>query len=183
MANTMLTGRYEIIGLSASGVELGGGGIIASFHSSECSGVVGTPIALPVNQPKMRPNTRFTLVQDQYIMLRVTPGATVTEATSTTGVTTVKIPIRVRDMASGVTRRDTIAASGTGATPTGSPSNFTFTILRPQLTGQVWTAGIAYPMYQWKIPAGVMIQFGQMPLTAGDYTASSISIQHDFQTS
>jgi hypothetical protein len=126
---------------------------------------------------------KITAVQDMLIHLRFTPAATVTEATSTTGISTVKIPIRVRDLATGVTRRDTITVSGTGVTPTSSPSSFTFTILRPQLSTQVWTANITYPVYQWKIPAGVQVQFGQVPMHAGDYTASSVSIQHDLQTS
>jgi hypothetical protein len=176
----MLTGRYDLVILSASGIELGQ---IATFHSSECSGVAGTPIALPVNQPKLRANMKTTVVQDQYIVLRVTPGANVTEATSTTGVSTVKIPIRVMDLATKSTRRNVLTVLGTGVTPAGTPSDFTFTILRPQLSTQVWVAGITYPLYQWRVPAGIAVQFGHVPLHAGDYSASAVVIQEDLQTS
>ena len=176
MADTMLTGRYDLVFLSPTGVELGK---IASFHSNEVSGVTGTPVTDVTKMPKL-PVSKAKIGQDFYFLLRFTPDATVSELAAGAMVSTVKVPFRAYDISTKTVYRNSFTTNAAGTA--GYPSEYTFTSMRPNVA-QDWTAGITYNVFQWKMPAGILMSLGVLPLHAGDYAASSVAIQRDVKTS
>jgi hypothetical protein len=178
MTNTMLPGRYDLIMQSPTGVELGK---VASYHSSEMGGTVGSVNTDPLKRPKL-PVSNFAIGQDFYFLIRFTPDSTTTEhSTSGTGVATFQIPFRMMDLATKTVYRNNFTTLAAGTS--GYPSEFTFSNLRPYANNQIWTAGVAYDIYKWKMPAGVVIKLGVLPIHAGDYVASTIYMQRDVVTS
>jgi hypothetical protein len=178
MGSTMAPGTYHIKKMSASGIEMAR---IASFTSAEFGGVQGTANSDPMKRPKL-PMSNIELVQDQFLQVDFVPSNTTTEhSTSAAYVATVKIPFRALDLATGVVARNDFVTNG-GMTA-GYPAEYTFTAIRTYLNSQVWTAGITYPIFKWKIPAGVKIRLGHQPISSGDYTASTIYLQFDITTS
>lgn len=162
----MLTGTYRLVHRDNNDNTLAE---IVEKHSSEFGGVTGTPMADPLKMPKVKKGYSPLIREDDKFVIMFKPDTTVTEhTTSGAAVNTVRIPVTVKNLRTGVVFEKTL-------------TKVDLTDRRPYANSQVWTAGFWYDVFSLTLGAQLQMKIGHNVQDV--QTDSALNLQKDVVTS
>lgn len=166
MAQTMLTGTYRLVHRDNNDNTLAE---ILEKHSSEFGGTTGTPQTDPQKMPKVKKELSPIIQEDDKFVIMFKPDATVTEhSTSTAATNTVRIPVTVKNLRTGVVFEKTLVKGD-------------FTDRRPYAHSQIWTSGVWYDIFSLTLGAQLQMKIGHRIQDAR--VDGAINLQKDVTTS
>jgi len=142
---------------------------ILEKHSTEFGGVTGTPQADPMKMPKVKKHLSPVIRQDDKLVIMFKPSTLTTEHTTSTAATnTVRLPVTVRNLRTGVVYEKTLIAGD-------------FTDRRAYANSQPWVVGVWYDIFSLTLGAQLEMKIGH---TVQDVqTDSALNLQKDVTTS
>jgi len=166
MAQTMLTGTYRLVHRDNNDNTLAE---ILEKHSSEFGGAVGTPQSDPQKLPKVKKELSPTIQEDDKLVVMFKPDTTVSEHTTSTAATdTIRIPVTVRNLRTGVVFEKTLVKGD-------------FTDRRPYAHSQKWTADTWYDIFSLTLGAQLQMKVGHRVQDAR--VDGALNLQKDVTTS
>lgn len=166
MAQTMLTGTYRLVHRDNNDNTLAE---ILEKHSSEFGGTTGTPQTDPQKMPKVKKELSPIIQEDDKFVIMFKPDATVTEhSTSTAATNTVRIPVTVKNLRTGVVFEKTLVTGD-------------FTDRRPKANSQIWTSGVWYDIFSLTLGAQLQMKIGHRIQDAR--VDGALNLQKDVTTS
>lgn len=166
MAQTMLTGTYRLVHRDNNDNTLAE---ILEKHSSEFGGTVGSPQNDPQKMPKVKKYLSPLIQEDDKFVVMFKPDTTRTEAaTSSAATNTVRIPVTVKNLRTGVVYEKTLVVGD-------------FTDRRPYANSQAWTAGVWYDIFSLTLGAQLQMKVGHN--IQDNRVDSALNLQKDVTTS
>jgi hypothetical protein len=166
MAQTMLTGTYRLVHRDNNDNTLAE---ILEKHSSEFGGTTGTPQTDPQKMPKVKKDLSPIIQEDDKFVIMFKPDATVTEhSTSTAATNTVRIPVTVKNLRTGVVFEKTLVKGD-------------FTDRRPYANSQIWTSDVWYDIFSLTLGAQLQMKIGHRIQDAR--VDGAMNLQKDVTTS
>jgi len=166
MAQTMLTGHYRLVHRDNNDNTLAE---IVEKHSSEFGGSTGAPQSDPNKLPKIKKELSPIIQEDDKLVIMFKPDTTVTEkSTSSAATDTVRIPITVRNLRTGVVYEKTLVVAD-------------FTDRRPYAGSQIWAAGVWYDIFSLTLGAQLQMKLGHR--VQDPQVDSALNLQKDVTTS
>lgn len=166
MAQTMLTGTYRLVHRDNNDNTLAE---ILEKHSSEFGGTTGAPQTDPQKMPKVKKELSPIIQEDDKFVIMFKPDATVTEhSTSTAATNTVRIPVTVKNLRTGVVFEKTLVKGD-------------FTDRRPNANSQIWTSGVWYDIFSLTLGAQLHMKIGHRIQDAR--VDGAMNLQKDVTTS
>lgn len=166
MAQTMITGTYRLVHRDNNDNTLAE---IVEKHSSEFGGTTGSPQTDPQKLPKVKKELSPIIQEDDKLVIMLKPDTTRTEAaTSSAATNTVRIPVTIRNLRTGVVFEKTLVAGD-------------FTDRRPYANSQIWTSGVWYDIFSLTLGAQLQMKIGHRIQDAR--VDGALNIQKDVTTS
>lgn len=166
MAQTMITGTYRLVHRDNNDNTLAE---IVEKHSSEFGGSTGSPQTDPQKLPKVKKELSPIIQEDDKLVIMLKPDTTRTEAaTSSAATNTVRIPVTIRNLRTGVVFEKTLVTGD-------------FTDRRPYANSQIWTSGVWYDIFSLTLGAQLQMKIGHRIQDAR--VDGALNIQKDVTTS
>lgn len=166
MAQTMLTGTYRIVHRDNNDNTLAE---ILEKHSSEFGGTTGSPQTDPQKLPKVKKHLSPVIQEDDKLVVMFKPDTTRAEAaTSSAATNTVRVPVTVKNLRTGVVFEKTLTASD-------------FVDRRPYANGQAWVSGVWYDVFSLTLGAQLQMKVGHAVQDV--QVDSALNLQKDVTTS
>mgnify|MGYP000903959834 CR=1 FL=1 len=166
MAQTMITGTYRLVHRDNNDNTLAE---IVEKHSSEFGGSTGSPQTDPQKLPKVKKELSPIIQEDDKLVIMLKPDTTRTEAaTSSAATDTVRIPVTIRNLRTGVVFEKTLVKGD-------------FTDRRPYANSQIWTSGVWYDIFSLTLGAQLQMKIGHRIQDAR--VDGALNIQKDVTTS
>ena len=162
----MLTGTYRLVHRDNNDNTLAE---ILEKHSSEFGGATGAPQTDPQKMPKVKKHLSPLIQEDDKFVVMFKPDTTITEhSTSTVATNTVRIPVTVKNLRTGVVYEKTLVVGD-------------FTDRRPYGNSQAWTAGVWYDIFSLTLGAQLQMKVGHN--IQDSRVDSALNLQKDVTTS
>ena len=162
----MITGTYRLVHRDNNDNTLAE---IVEKHSSEFGGSTGSPQTDPQKLPKVKKELSPIIQEDDKLVIMLKPDTTRTEAaTSSAATDTVRIPVTIRNLRTGVVFEKTLVKGD-------------FTDRRPYANSQIWTSGVWYDIFSLTLGAQLQMKIGHRIQDAR--VDGALNIQKDVTTS